>query len=204
MAGRWRVEEGVVGDGRNSLTNDDERSVEQDGNRCSHLLTVRDNMLYTLSIIALVALVAMGRCLRSPRRRRSLPLSSLLPPTESHFLVSSDISHPRWLHPSCHIFCTAAQGLTSSNFDIERNNLDPLAGDSRLGLDEAGAREVHEIMDSKVYSECSRMSITTLQLCSRFDEARLIRHKRILAAHGIDPSGILSSLSLCGDLMRSV
>jgi hypothetical protein len=39
-----------------------------------------------------------------------------------------------------------ASGLTSDTFDVERSNLDPLALDSRVGLDEAGAREVHNIM----------------------------------------------------------
>lgn len=37
----------------------------------------------------------------------------------------------------------AAAGLTSGNFDLEENNLQ---GDSRLGLDEAGVSEVHDIM----------------------------------------------------------
>lgn len=38
----------------------------------------------------------------------------------------------------------AAAGLSSSTFDIEANNL--MEGDSRLGLDENGTREVREIM----------------------------------------------------------
>jgi len=46
------------------------------------------------------------------------------------------------------------------------------AGDSRTGLDEAGAREVHVIMQQQGIS---------------FDEARLVRHKRILQQNGIDP-----------------
>ena len=38
----------------------------------------------------------------------------------------------------------AAAGMTSSNFDIEANNL--REGDLRMGLDENGTREVMEIM----------------------------------------------------------
>ncbi|KAK1224148.1 hypothetical protein PQX77_012952 [Marasmius sp. AFHP31] len=67
----------------------------------------------------------------------------------------------------------AAAGLTSSNFDIESANI--LAGDSRAGLDEQGVREVESIMR---------------EMRVGFDQARLIRHNRILAANGIDPSGM--------------
>lgn len=41
----------------------------------------------------------------------------------------------------------AAAGLTSSNFDIESMNI--FAGDSRSGLDEAGAAEVQRIMEEE-------------------------------------------------------
>ncbi|KAL0574134.1 hypothetical protein V5O48_007823 [Marasmius crinis-equi] len=67
----------------------------------------------------------------------------------------------------------AAAGLTSSNFDIESANI--LAGDSRVGLDEQGVKEVEAIMR---------------EMRVGFDQARLIRHNRILAANGIDPSGM--------------
>ncbi|TFK63254.1 hypothetical protein BDN72DRAFT_964028 [Pluteus cervinus] len=63
-------------------------------------------------------------------------------------------------------------GLSSSNFDIESNILD---GDSRSGLDERATQEIMEIM--------RRERVT-------FDQARLIRHNRILAMNGIDPSGM--------------
>jgi len=65
-----------------------------------------------------------------------------------------------------------AGGLSSSNFDLEVN---VQGGDARTGLDEAGTQEVLEIMRSQ--------GVT-------FDEARLIRHHRILARNGIDPSGM--------------
>ncbi|KAF8966231.1 hypothetical protein BDZ97DRAFT_1698686 [Flammula alnicola] len=63
-------------------------------------------------------------------------------------------------------------GMTSSDFDIEANIRD---GDSRAGLDEQGTQEVLEIMRRERVD---------------FDQARLIRHNRILARNGIDPSGM--------------
>jgi len=66
----------------------------------------------------------------------------------------------------------ADAGLSSSNFDIEANIAD---GDSRIGLDERGTLEVQEIMTRERVN---------------FDQARLIRQNRILAANGIDPSGL--------------
>ncbi|EIW72171.1 hypothetical protein M231_01858 [Tremella mesenterica] len=68
----------------------------------------------------------------------------------------------------------AAAGLTSGNFDIERDNLAEGSSESRLGLDEAGVEEVRRIM--------------ALERCT-FDQARLIRHNRILAKNGIAPDG---------------
>jgi hypothetical protein len=62
-------------------------------------------------------------------------------------------------------------GLTSESFDIEANIND---GDSRAGLDEQGTQEVTDIMRRERVN---------------FDQARLIRQNRILAANGIDPSG---------------
>ncbi|KAH8996115.1 hypothetical protein EDB86DRAFT_2804154 [Lactarius hatsudake] len=67
----------------------------------------------------------------------------------------------------------AAAGMTSSTFDIEADNI--FQGDVRAGLDEQGTQEVMEIM--------RRENVT-------FDQARLIRHHRHLAANGIDPSGM--------------
>jgi len=66
----------------------------------------------------------------------------------------------------------AQAGLSSSNFDIEANIAD---GDSRIGLDEHGTLEVQEIMRRERVN---------------FDQARLIRQNAILAANGIDPSGM--------------
>ncbi|KAH9971737.1 hypothetical protein BGW80DRAFT_1437819 [Lactifluus volemus] len=67
----------------------------------------------------------------------------------------------------------AAAGMTSSTFDIEADNI--FQGDTRAGLDEQGTREVMEIM--------RRENVN-------FDQARLIRHHRYLAANSIDPSGM--------------
>ncbi|KIK07841.1 hypothetical protein K443DRAFT_673099 [Laccaria amethystina LaAM-08-1] len=63
-------------------------------------------------------------------------------------------------------------GISSNNFDIEANIR---TGDSRSGLDEQGTQEVLEIMRRERVN---------------FDQARLIRHNRILARNGIDPSGM--------------
>ncbi|OBZ74051.1 hypothetical protein A0H81_05874 [Grifola frondosa] len=66
----------------------------------------------------------------------------------------------------------ADAGLTSSSFDIEANISE---GDSRAGLDEHGTQEVLDIMRRERVN---------------FDQARLIRQNQILAANGIDPSGL--------------
>ncbi|KAJ7881188.1 hypothetical protein B0H13DRAFT_2199833 [Mycena leptocephala] len=63
-------------------------------------------------------------------------------------------------------------GMSSPDFDLEANVHD---GDSRTGLDEQGTREIMEIMRRERVN---------------FDQARLIRHNRILAQNGIDPSGM--------------
>lgn len=88
----------------------------------------------------------------------------------------------------------ASMGLSSSNFDLEQNIL---GGDSREGLDEAATQEVLDIMRNEgvEYVLPARKLITILFLMTvfitfnSFDEARLRRHHRILARHGIDPSG---------------
>ncbi|KAH9987149.1 hypothetical protein BJV74DRAFT_506224 [Russula compacta] len=67
----------------------------------------------------------------------------------------------------------ASAGMTSSTFDIEADNI--FQGDARVGLDEQGTQEVMEIM--------RRENVN-------FDQARLIRHHRMLAANGVDPSGM--------------
>ncbi|EDR05575.1 uncharacterized protein LACBIDRAFT_191137 [Laccaria bicolor S238N-H82] len=63
-------------------------------------------------------------------------------------------------------------GISSNTFDIEANIR---GGDSRSGLDDQGTQEVLEIMRRERVN---------------FDQARLIRHNRILARNGIDPSGM--------------
>ncbi|CED82035.1 Protein of unknown function DUF2015 [Phaffia rhodozyma] len=64
-------------------------------------------------------------------------------------------------------------GLSSSNFDLESNNM--AAGDSRQGLDAAGSAEIQRIMREEGVS---------------FDEARLRRHQHLLARNNVDPSGM--------------
>jgi len=39
-----------------------------------------------------------------------------------------------------------AAGLSSGNFDVERDNIASGSSDSRMGLDEAGVEEVRRIM----------------------------------------------------------
>ncbi|KAJ7233023.1 hypothetical protein C8J57DRAFT_1382643 [Mycena rebaudengoi] len=63
-------------------------------------------------------------------------------------------------------------GLSSADFDLEANIRD---NDSRAGLDEEGTREIMDIMRRERVN---------------FDQARLIRHNRILAQNGIDASGM--------------
>ncbi|KAF7317731.1 hypothetical protein MKEN_00860900 [Mycena kentingensis (nom. inval.)] len=71
-------------------------------------------------------------------------------------------------------------GMSSSAFDLEAN---VHGGDSRMGLDEQGTREVMEIMRQQRVN-------SLIVLAHSFDQARLIRHNRILAQNGIDPSGM--------------
>ncbi|KAE8212889.1 hypothetical protein CF319_g3972 [Tilletia indica] len=65
---------------------------------------------------------------------------------------------------------TAQAGLSSSLFDTDAHNV--ALGDSRSGLDERGAEEVHRIMQTHGVG---------------FDEARLIRQQQYLAQHNVDP-----------------
>ncbi|KAK1922202.1 hypothetical protein DB88DRAFT_497528 [Papiliotrema laurentii] len=67
----------------------------------------------------------------------------------------------------------AAAGLSSRNFDLEEN-MGEGSSENRLGLDESGVEEVRRIM------AIERVT---------FDQARLIRHNRILAKNGIAPDG---------------
>lgn len=88
----------------------------------------------------------------------------------------------------------ANAGLNSTTFDIEANIRD---GDSRAGLDERGTQEVLEIMRRERVKSAHLIPLTFHDACSNdlarsssFDQARLIRQNRILAANGIDPSGL--------------
>ncbi|KAK4684690.1 hypothetical protein P7C73_g5477, partial [Tremellales sp. Uapishka_1] len=66
-----------------------------------------------------------------------------------------------------------AAGMSSRTFDLE-DNIGEGSGESRVGLDEEGVEEVRRIM--------------AIERCN-FDQARLIRHNRILAKNGIAPDG---------------
>ncbi|KAI0057195.1 hypothetical protein BV25DRAFT_1812684 [Artomyces pyxidatus] len=121
-------------------------------------------MLFYISLLALTALLVMLLY----RYRAVLPIP--LPERLRSFL-----SHPSANNyaPLATFADQAAAGMTSTTFDIEADNI--REGDVRVGLDDQGTREVMEIM--------RRESVG-------FDQARLIRHNRYLAANGIDPSGM--------------
>ncbi|KAI0048733.1 hypothetical protein FA95DRAFT_1582081 [Auriscalpium vulgare] len=126
-------------------------------------------MLFYLSLLAFTALLVMRAYpLLLYRYRAVLPLP--LPDRLRAFLA----------HPAANNYAPlatfaeqAGAGLTSAHFDIEADNI--REGDVRAGLDEQGTRDVMEIM--------RRENVN-------FDQARLIRHNRYLAANGIDPSGM--------------
>ncbi|KAN0062592.1 hypothetical protein ACQY0O_005124 [Thecaphora frezii] len=130
--------------------------------------------------------------LPSPNDTRTGMLGSL-------FSSSSSSSAARYARIGAFDWGTSIRsGLNSSLFDIEANVRN---GDQRSGLDERGAMDVHTIMQQygvlSLFLPLSlpfSLSLThthtllgpspTLQ---SFDEARLIRHKQILASNNIDP-----------------
>ncbi|KAJ7230492.1 hypothetical protein GGX14DRAFT_508252 [Mycena pura] len=119
-------------------------------------------MLFFLSLVALCVLLFM---LAFRYRVALLPhvparLRQLLPASFNNYQPLSTFEQQR------------GAGLTSPDFDLEANIS---GGDSRTGLDDQGTREVMEIMRRERVN---------------FDQARLIRHNRILAQNGIDPSGM--------------
>jgi len=118
-------------------------------------------MLFWLSVLALLALLVM-----LVYRYRVTLVSHVPNPLKSLF---PSLSH---YTPLSTFESQANAGLTSSNFDIEANVRD---GDSRAGLDERATQEVMEIMKRERVN---------------FDQARLIHFNRMLAANGIDPSGV--------------
>jgi len=119
-------------------------------------------MLFYVSILAFSALLLMVLY----RYRAHLPIPERL---------RVIIPHPSGENyaPLSTFADQAAAGMTSSTFDVEADNI--FQGDMRVGLDEQGTQEVMEIM--------RRENVN-------FDQARLIRHHRHLAANGIDPSGV--------------
>ncbi|KAI9510029.1 hypothetical protein F5148DRAFT_977385 [Russula earlei] len=119
-------------------------------------------MLFYVSIIAFVALFL----LLTYRYRAYLPVPDRLRTIISRF-SREDYA------PLSTFSDQAAAGMTSTTFDIEADNI--FQGDARVGLDEQATQEVMEIM--------RRQNVT-------FDQARLIRHHRYLAANGVDPSGM--------------
>ncbi|KIJ55543.1 hypothetical protein M422DRAFT_220269 [Sphaerobolus stellatus SS14] len=127
-------------------------------------------MLFYLSVFTFFLLVVVGSI---HYRARIIPL--LPERLQSALLRLPFASHPRnagYTRVPNSFAAQAAQGLSSAAFDLEQNIL---GGDSRAGLDEAGTQEVMDIMRAQGVS---------------FDEARLIRHHKILARNGIDPSGM--------------
>ncbi|KAI0251399.1 hypothetical protein BJV78DRAFT_1211238 [Lactifluus subvellereus] len=119
-------------------------------------------MLFYVSILASVALSLMLLY----RYRAHLPVPDRLRAIIPNY-------HRENYAPLSTFADQAVAGMTSSTFDIEADNI--FQGDSRVGLDERGTQEVMEIM--------RRENVN-------FDQARLIRHHRYLAANGIDPSGM--------------
>lgn len=83
----------------------------------------------------------------------------------------------------------AANGFSSSNFDLEAN----IAGDSRAGLDDSVLGEIRDIMHREhvkcvqFYAVALARMLTPIHLSCSFDEARLIRHKLNMARNGVDP-----------------
>ncbi|KAI0272737.1 hypothetical protein BC834DRAFT_817648 [Gloeopeniophorella convolvens] len=120
-------------------------------------------MLFYISIFAFSALLFMILY----RYRAHLPL-----PERLRSLSIPHISRENYA-PLSTFADQANAGMTSSTFDIEADNI--FQGDARVGLDEQGTQEVMEIMRREHVN---------------FDQARLIRHNRYLAANGIDPSGM--------------
>jgi len=118
-------------------------------------------MLFYISLVALLSLLVM-----LTYRYRSF--------VEPHLPERLRAFFPRLQNytPLATFSQQAGVGMTSSNFDVEANIRE---GDSRTGLDEAGTQEVLEIMRRERIN---------------FDQARLVRHNRILARNGIDPSGM--------------
>jgi len=123
-------------------------------------------MLFHLSAVSVILVLAF---LIIYNRHRLLPLlSPYLPST-----LTSRLAHYTPL--TTYTFSDqVAAGLSSGNFDVEGANLGEGSGEGRLGLDEAGVEEVRRIM--------------AIERCT-FDQARLIRHNRILAKNGIAPDG---------------
>ncbi|KAF9474761.1 hypothetical protein BDN70DRAFT_884479 [Pholiota conissans] len=118
-------------------------------------------MLFYLSLLAFLSLLVM-----LTYRYRALVVPHLPERIKSLFPRLHDYT------PLSTFSQQAGLGMTSSNFDIEANIRE---GDSRTGLDEAGTQEVLEIMRRERIN---------------FDQARLVRHNRILARNGIDPTGM--------------
>ncbi|KAL0955151.1 hypothetical protein HGRIS_004063 [Hohenbuehelia grisea] len=118
-------------------------------------------MLFYISLLAFFSLLVM-----IAYRYRSALLPHLPARIRSMFPQANNYT------PLSTFSSQISAGLTSSAFDIEANIRD---GDSRAGLDEQGTQEIMDIMRSERVN---------------FDQARLIRQNKILAMHGIDPSGM--------------
>ncbi|KAF9014509.1 hypothetical protein BDZ89DRAFT_1104166 [Hymenopellis radicata] len=118
-------------------------------------------MLFWFSVVALLSLSVMMAF------RYRVSLASYVPER-----VKTSFPGLRHYAPLSTFADQASAGLSSSDFDIEANMR---SGDSRAGLDEQGTQEVLEIM--------RRQRVN-------FDQARLIRHNKILAQNGVDSTGM--------------
>ncbi|WWD19807.1 hypothetical protein CI109_104271 [Kwoniella shandongensis] len=122
-------------------------------------------MFFHLSALSVVIVIAF---LIVYNRSRLLPLASRYLPTP---IVARLTNYQPLQSFSFHD--QAEAGMSSNNFDLEANNGEG-SGEGRIGLDEEGVEEVRRIM--------------AIERCT-FDQARLIRHNRILAKNGIAPDG---------------
>ncbi|SJL03378.1 uncharacterized protein ARMOST_06732 [Armillaria ostoyae] len=151
-------------------------------------------MLFMLSVLAFFALVALLTF------RYRVSLAPYVPERVKAFF-------PKLRHytPLSTFAEQANAGLSSSSFDIEANLRN---GDSRAGLDEQGTQEVMEIMRRervKCVNKFNAADEETYANTPSFDQARLIRHNRILARNGIDasgPSGVTSFVEIDSQVFK--
>jgi len=123
-------------------------------------------MYIHISAFSLIVLVAFAIFYN---RRRVLPFLAPYLPTRLTARLSNYVPLE-----STSFADQVRAGMSSSNFDVESANVAEGSGEGRVGLDDAAVEEVRRIM--------------AIERCT-FDQARLIRHNRILAKNGIAPDG---------------